>query len=65
MLTLVAMLARSEVVRQVTQVFCLERVAVGDVVTARALLATLIQVDLQCNSHGMKRGTSGGVTHTL
>ena len=38
------MLARSEVVRQVTEVLCLERVAVGDVVTARSLLATIIQV---------------------
>lgn len=38
------MLARNEVVRQVTEVFCLERVVVGDVVTARSLLATIIQV---------------------
>ena len=47
---LVGMLARSEVVRQVTEVFCLERVAVGDVVTARSLLATIIQVQLLCLS---------------
>ncbi|BDA45944.1 Negative elongation factor B [Coccomyxa sp. Obi] len=40
---LVGMLARNEVVRQVTEVLCLERVVVGDVVTARSLLATIIQ----------------------
>ena len=40
--------------RQVTEVICLERVAVGDVVTARSLLATIIQVQLSCLALGLK-----------
>ena len=42
--SLVALLQKDEVVRKVTQIFCLERLAAGDTITARTLLANMVAV---------------------
>ena len=42
--SLVSLLQRDEVVRKVTQIFCLERLASGDTITARTLLANIVAV---------------------
>lgn len=41
---LVALLQKDEVVRKVTQIFCLERLASGDTLTAQTLLANMVAV---------------------
>jgi hypothetical protein len=41
---LVELLARDEVVRYVTEIFCLERLAANDIITAHSLLASMVQV---------------------
>lgn len=42
--SLVSLLQKDEIVRKVTQVFCLERLASGDTITARTLLANMVAV---------------------
>ena len=42
--SLVSLLQKDEIVRKVTQVFCLERLASGDTITAKTLLANMIAV---------------------
>jgi hypothetical protein len=42
--SLVSLLQKDEIVRKVTQVFCLERLASGDTITARTLLANIVAV---------------------
>ena len=44
--SLVSLLQRDEIVRKVTQIFCLERLASGDTTTARTLLANIVAVRL-------------------
>jgi hypothetical protein len=46
---LVTMLSKDEVARHISQVFCLERLAAGDMHMARSLLSALVQVWL-CNA---------------
>ncbi len=41
---LVTMLSKDEVVRHISQVFCLERLAALDIPMARSLLSALVQV---------------------
>ena len=42
--SLVSLLQRDEIVRKITQIFCLERLASGDTITARTLLANIVAV---------------------
>ena len=48
---LVTMLSKDEVVRHISQVFCLERLAASDIPMARSLLSALVQVWLPWKSH--------------
>ncbi len=43
---MVTMLSKDEVARHISQVFCLERLAAGDMHMARSLLSALVQVRL-------------------
>ncbi len=44
-------LSKDEVVRHISQVFCLERLAASDIPMARSLLSALVQVCLLSDSH--------------
>ena len=48
---LVTTLSKDEVVRHISQVFCLERLAASDIPMARSLLSALVQVRIRTGSH--------------
>lgn len=67
---LVALLQKDEVVRKVTQIFCLERLASGDTITTRTLLANMVAVRFTSPLHldvdgagGLQQGFSGQTVH--
>ena len=57
---LVTMLSKDEVARHISQVFCLERLAAGDMHMARSLLSALVQVWLckRCAWLGIQNHTN-------
>ena len=59
--SLVALLQKDEIVRKVTQIFCLERLASGDTITARTLLANIVAVCFR--SRLLNRRTAKASSH--
>ncbi|GAB4814531.1 hypothetical protein N2152v2_001577 [Parachlorella kessleri] len=59
---LVPLLTRHEVVRKVTQAFCLERMGAGDLLTARALLQAMVEANSRMSDKAIPEFAPFGYT---